>query len=58
MEPNQIEAEAARISAEEGPVVGAQAQVAADRNVVALVARRRVVVVLAGVKRFSDDVLF
>ena len=40
VEANQIVAEAARISAEVGPVV-AQAQVAADRNVV----------VLAGVKR-------
>ena len=39
MEANQIVAEAARISAEVGPVA-AQAQVAADRNVV----------VLAGVK--------
>ena len=49
---NQIVAEAARISAEEGPVVVAQAQVAADHNVAALVARHRVVVVLAGVKRY------
>ena len=57
VEANQIVAEAARISAEVGPVVvdlvAARAQVAADRNVVDLVApvaRRRAVVVLAGVK--------
>ena len=56
-EANQIVAEGARISAEVGPVVvdlvAARAQVAADRNVVDLVApvaRRRAVVVLAGVK--------
>ncbi len=57
VEANQIVAEGARISAEVGPVVvdlvAARAQVAADRNVVDLVApvaRRRAVVVLAGVK--------
>ena len=54
VEANQIVAEAARISAEAVPVVvgpvAAQAQVAADRNAVAPVARRRAVVVLAGVK--------
>ena len=56
-EASQIVAEGARISAEVGPVVvdlvAARAQVAADRNVVDLVApvaRRRAVVVLAVVK--------
>ena len=57
VEANQIVAEGARISAEVGPVVegpvAAQAQVAADRNVVVPVARHRVDVVLAGVKQVS-----
>ena len=58
VEANQIVAEAARISAEVGPVA-AQAQVAAeDRNAEAPVARRRAVVALAGVKPVLNDSLF
>ena len=61
-EASQIGAKAVQTSAEVGPVVvdlvAAQAQVAADRNVVAMVARRRAVGVLAGVKRYLNDALF